>query len=172
MDPVFVRFFSAVKGRLVSRFNAPQSYLGARRATPEERAETGEPLVWDEDAVFPFTAEYCRRYDKEIRCALNDGDLRERTEKDYLAWVEEEKRRDAEAHPPPKLAPTLVAPSGAEVGSALVDAGGPGSVPGVVETTDAMPPPAELLPGAEYAPDAVELPESIERTPSAGKKRR
>lgn len=104
--PTFVRFVSAAPGRLVSRFDAPQGYIGARRASEEEVRATGERIVRIDGQVLPLTAEFCARFDKELRNAIRDGDLVERTEVEHQAWLALELERDAIAHPPaPAAAP-------------------------------------------------------------------
>lgn len=100
----FVRFVSPVKGRLVSRWDAPGTYVGARLATTAERAAGSDGVIWDEELVLPLTEAFCRRFDKELRSALRNGDLRERKADDYRRWLETERKRDAAAHPKSKQA--------------------------------------------------------------------
>lgn len=100
MAPDFVRYVSAVEGRLVTRWDSLTSYFGARRSSAEERKAGAEPIVWDLEQVVPLTDAFCRRFDKELRQALRNQDLKERTEQDYRTWLgtleKREKARDAE----------------------------------------------------------------------------
>lgn len=92
--PEFSRFVSSVKGRLVSRWDAPNSSFGARVATAEERAAGGESIVWDEECVVPLLASFCDRFDRELRNALRNGDLKERKREDYDAWLKRAEERE------------------------------------------------------------------------------
>lgn len=168
MGPVFVRFVSSVEGRLVSRWDAPQSFIGARWHSPEETKETGQRVAWDTDAVVPLTDAFCARFDKELRCALRDGDLLERTEEDYKAWLVVEAQRDAAAYPPPAVEPVVTAPPEAQGQATLVDAGGPGTVPGTVEETlPSTRAGGEQLGGfLPRSGDEQELPDTFERSPA------
>lgn len=90
----FVRFVSAVPGRLVSRWDSPGTLIGARITTEAERSEGAEPILWDEAVVLPLTDGFCRRYDLELRRALRNGDLKERKEADWKRWLEVEEDRE------------------------------------------------------------------------------
>src|SRR5689334_4165539 len=94
--PEFVRFVSSVEGRLVSRWDANGSSFGARVATSEERKAGVEPIVWDEACVIPLTAAFCARFDRELRNAIRNGDLLERSAEDHAAWLELEEQREFE----------------------------------------------------------------------------
>jgi len=93
--PQFALYVSCVKGRLVSRWDAPSSSFGARIATPEERAAGSEPIVWDEECVVPLLPTFAARFDRELRNAFRNGDLRKRTEADYAAWLVAAEKREA-----------------------------------------------------------------------------
>jgi len=97
-EPQFVQFVSAAPGRLVSRSDSPQSFIGARRATEEEARASGERIVWDLEQVVALTGEYCARYGRDLQHQLRNGDLIERSEADYRAWLEFEQERDAAAN--------------------------------------------------------------------------
>lgn len=94
-DP-FVRFVSSVAGRLVSRWDAQGSSFGARVSTRAERESGAEHITWDTDCVIPLTAEFCAKYDRELRNAVRGGDLVERSRRDWEAWLRLEQRREAE----------------------------------------------------------------------------
>lgn len=94
--PEFVRFVSPVKGRLVSRWDAPGTLIGARLTTAAERATGAEPIIWDEELVLPLTDAFCRRFDKELRRALANGDLKKRKREDYESWLKAEAKREAD----------------------------------------------------------------------------
>lgn len=142
--PTFVRFVSAAPGRLVSRCDAPQSYIGARRASEEEIRATGERIIWIDGQVLPLTAEYCARFDRELRHQISNGDLVVRTQADHEAWLEIERKRDEEAHPP----------ANAE------------TVEGAVEDGGAPLELGEQIGVLEPAPGAVELPVEPESPPA------
>lgn len=87
MAPKFVRYVSSVEGRLVHRWDAPDSLIGAKYV-PEDAREPGDPaVVWDTAKILPLTDEYCRKYVIELRKSISRGDLIERTEADYLAQL-------------------------------------------------------------------------------------
>lgn len=91
----FVRFVQPVKGRLVSRWDAPESYIGARFTSEAERAAGAEAVEWNEALVLPLTREFCDRYLRELRKALKNGDLKEVDEAAYRAWLAVEGEREA-----------------------------------------------------------------------------
>lgn len=105
----FTRFVSSVEGRVVSRWDAPGSVFGAKVATLEERKAGAEPIVWDPERVVPLTAAFCARFERELRNAVRNGDLRERTRADWEAWLKVEEQREAEH------VAKLAAPTAAEV---------------------------------------------------------
>jgi hypothetical protein len=93
----FAKYVSAVEGRLVSRWDAgPHSYIGARVTSMAERATGAEPIVWDTAVVLPLTAEFCQRFERELRDAIRNGDLIERSAAEYQGWLQVEKKRDEE----------------------------------------------------------------------------
>lgn len=92
----FVRFVSSVEGRTVSRWDAPGAYFGAKVATLEERKAGATPVIWDEERVTPLTAQFCARYERELRNALKNGDLKDRKREEYEAWLKVEEKREAE----------------------------------------------------------------------------
>ena len=94
--PQFVRFVSSVPGRLVTRWDNPATPIGARVSTAEERTAGAEPIVWDEERVTPFTADFAARFDRELRGAFARGDLVERQRADWEAWTELEQKREAD----------------------------------------------------------------------------
>jgi hypothetical protein len=94
--PKFERYVSPVKGRLVSRWDSLGSNIGARVTTPEQRAAGADPVIWDEELVLGLTEQFCARFNKELRQALRNGDLKERNEDDYRAWLEVAAKREAE----------------------------------------------------------------------------
>jgi hypothetical protein len=115
--PQFVRYVSCVKGRLVSRWDAPSACFGARVSTFPEREAGAESIVWDEDCVIPLTAQFCARFDRELRNAVRNGDLRERKAEDHAAWLKLEETREnerfakAEAAAKEATEPTVEAPA-------------------------------------------------------------
>lgn len=99
MSLVFAAYVSSVEGRLVSRWDVgPWSYFGARVASAEERAKGAEPIVWEPERVIPLTAEFCQRFERELRDALANGDLRKRTAKEHEAWLKAELEADEKLH--------------------------------------------------------------------------
>lgn len=94
--PKFVRYVSSVKGRLVSRWDSLSTHIGARVTTPEQRSAGAEPVLWDEELVLPLTEQFCARFNKELRQAIRNGDLKERSEQDYTAWLKLAEKREAE----------------------------------------------------------------------------
>ena len=88
-----MKFFSCVKGKLVSRYGAAGVYIAARFAP--------EGLVFDEEAIVAIPDEeievHGRRYAKHVKA----GDLKERSEKDFGEYVD-------------RLAKKITAPTGAE----------------------------------------------------------
>lgn len=98
-DPVpeFVRFVSAVEGRLVTRWDTLTSYIGARKTNADERAGGAPAIEWDLEQVVPLTRDFCARFDKELRSAFRHGDLRDRSEKDYESYIAAVEKREAEA---------------------------------------------------------------------------
>lgn len=102
MSLVFAAYVSSVEGRLVSRWDVgPWSYFGARVASAEERARGAEPIVWEPDRVIPLTAEFCARFERELRDALANGDLKQRSAEEYAAWLEAERKADEKLHGKP-----------------------------------------------------------------------
>lgn len=93
--PQFVRFVSSVEGRIVTRWDSPGSCIGARLATAQERKDGAEPFTWDTECVVPLTAEFCARFDRELRNALRNGDLLERKREDWEGWLKAEEEREA-----------------------------------------------------------------------------
>lgn len=91
----FTRFVSSVEGRLVTRWDAQGSSFGARVATAEERAAGDAPISWDPTCVVPLTPQFCAKFDRELRNAIRNGDLKERTEADWQAWRKHEEEREA-----------------------------------------------------------------------------
>ena len=76
--PPFALYVRPVPGHLVTRFGH-RSYIGATVAVVD-----GETVVtWDESAVVPITHEEFRRYRREYRDALRDGDLKAATAADF-----------------------------------------------------------------------------------------
>jgi hypothetical protein len=94
-QPKFARFVSPVPGRLVSRWDVPGSYLGARVTTTAERLDGAPPILWDEDAVIPLTEQFCARYGRELHNAFRHGDLEERTADDWTAWLAHQQELEA-----------------------------------------------------------------------------
>lgn len=92
----FVRFVRSVEGRLVTRWDAPPACIGARIASAEERKAGAPPIVWDTQVVVPLTAQFCARYDRELRQAIVGGDLVECSRDDWGAWLKLEKQREAD----------------------------------------------------------------------------
>jgi hypothetical protein len=92
----FTRFVSSVKGRLVARWDTSGSCFGARVLTREERKTAPESIVWDEACVVPLTAQFCAKYDRELRNAIRNGDLLERKREEWEAWLKAEEVREAE----------------------------------------------------------------------------
>lgn len=92
----FVRFVSSVPGRLVTRWDNPSASFGARVTTLDERKAGAAPIIWDPDVVIPLTAEFCARFERELRDALRNGDLVERMEADWQRWLQLEQEREAE----------------------------------------------------------------------------
>lgn len=97
VEPVFTKFVSAVEGRLVPRWGT-RRFFGARITSDQERAEGAAPIEWDTDRVYPLTAEFVASHARSLRLALKNGDLRERSEKEFQDWKKaEDKRRKEEA---------------------------------------------------------------------------
>jgi hypothetical protein len=73
--PKFEMFVRSVNGHAVAR-PGTREYLGAtRRVLTKEQIASGEsPFEWD-DRVIPLTAEFCRRYARELREWLSNGEL-------------------------------------------------------------------------------------------------
>lgn len=94
--PQFAIYVSSVKGRLVSRWDAPSSCFGARITTADERAAGADPIIWDEECVVPLLASFVARYDRELRNAFRNGDLLKRTAGDHAAWLRLEEQRESE----------------------------------------------------------------------------
>lgn len=135
--PVFVRFVSSVKGRLVARWDTPNASFGARVVTGEERKAGGEPIVWDEACVIPLTAAFCDRFVRELSGALRDGDLQQRTAEDYAAWLEAETKREADRDAELKAATEKAAEQPAPPAETTTEASG------TTEPTEPTPPPDE-----------------------------
>lgn len=109
MDPVFVRYVSAVPGRLVTRWDVAPAYLGARLATREELAAGADPIAWDAERVVPLTAAFVARFGRELNGALRRGDLVERSADDFALWQMIEADREArriDPAPTPNLTET------------------------------------------------------------------
>jgi hypothetical protein len=95
-QPKFAVYVRAVEGRLVGRWGSKHEYFGARRtaATLQERRAGKAMAVWDTQRVIPLTADYCRRFRKELRKALRNGDLLECKVGDYSAWLRIQAERE------------------------------------------------------------------------------
>lgn len=129
--PKFVRFVSAVTGRLVSRWGAGRTYFGAKVATPDEVKEGAAPIVWDTERVYGLTDDFCRRYSRELEQAIAHGDLLERSQKSFDAFEKKrqeqrEKRRKEIAEAEKKAAESqgsdAALPTGSSPGDAPEDA--------------------------------------------------
>lgn len=85
----------------MSRWDSAEALIGARLATREERKAGAPGVIWDTQRIVPLTAEFCRKYHRELTRALALGDLKERTAEDYAAYTasreEAKKKRREEA---------------------------------------------------------------------------
>jgi hypothetical protein len=106
--PKFALYVSSVEGRLASRPGSPHDYIGAAIPTPEERKAGKRECTWTPDVVVPVLEDDFRRYEREWRTLVRDGDLKERTAEDFAAYqtkaaeaeAEHVKRLEAAAAPP------------------------------------------------------------------------
>ena len=92
MPIVFARYVSSVPERLVTRWDNPLLYLGARRANAEELKAGSDPILWEPERVIPLTQDFCIKFSRELRKAIQAGDLIERTQKDFENWTRLEER--------------------------------------------------------------------------------
>lgn len=101
--PEFVKFVSAVDGRLATRWGGLNSYFGASLATPDQVAQGAQPITWDTEKIYGLTAEYVSRFSRELEHALRDGDLVARTKDEFEAQdkvakeARAKRRKDREA---------------------------------------------------------------------------
>lgn len=100
--PKFVKFVSAVEGRLATRWGGLGSYFGATVATPDQVAQGAAPITWDTKRIYGLTSDYCVRYSRELDQAMRDGDLVERKVAEFEAQAKaegdarEKRRKDRE----------------------------------------------------------------------------
>jgi hypothetical protein len=80
-------YVSSVAGRLVPRFGAGGSYLGAERDPKNASA-----IKWYPERVLPITAPEFQRFRREYDQAIEDGDLSLRSEDDFNAQRESDER--------------------------------------------------------------------------------
>jgi hypothetical protein len=91
-----MRFYSATKDRLVTRYGTG-AYIGATVTVPTEGPDKGKTvLVHDEDAIVALTDAEFSKYAKEYLSLERDGSLRLRTEEEYKAVAAAEEKRQAD----------------------------------------------------------------------------
>lgn len=89
--PKYERFVRCVPGRLVARYGTGGLIGAERRAlSKRERREGRSPIVWHRERITPLSAEYCRKYKRELAGHFRNGDLVEVTEEEWRQQVERE----------------------------------------------------------------------------------
>ena len=87
------KYLSSVKGRLVPRFPTMQqpvtTFIGATRK--------GKVITWNEEAVAAVPLQEFQKYRREYKRRIADGSLKERTEQDFKAWQEKQKKASEDA---------------------------------------------------------------------------
>lgn len=75
-QPTIALYVRPVEGRVVPRYGTSQ-LLGAERLPVTKASKrSGEPaIVWDTSTAIALTDDYCRRYTKELRQHIRNGDL-------------------------------------------------------------------------------------------------
>jgi hypothetical protein len=91
--PQFAAFVSSVEGRLMHRWDAPQIPIGARVIPEREREADGPAVEWDTQKIIPLTVEFVRRFGLELREAIRNGDLRQRTAEEYARQLKSSEPR-------------------------------------------------------------------------------
>jgi hypothetical protein len=93
----FALFVSAAKGHLVSRPDGGgREYFGATVTPAEQRTSGAEPVVWDEERVFPILPAVAERHSREFSRWFRTGALSKRTEEDWKKWVVADAKREEE----------------------------------------------------------------------------
>jgi hypothetical protein len=81
----FVAYVRSVEGFAVPRYGT-QELIGATRVAPKHRTGTVGSIVWDTERIVPLTAEYMRKYAKEMRGHLRNKEL---VSVSHHEWVEQ-----------------------------------------------------------------------------------
>lgn len=83
----FALFVSPVEGHLVARYGSSSPTRSNELLGAARDPETGA-IRWFTDQVFALSAGEVEAFGREYRRAIASGALEERTEDDYLAFVE------------------------------------------------------------------------------------